>query len=93
MREVAQVKKAREAQEKDLAQLRQQREYLRRLDGVGERVRAFCSRVTERLNQFDLDEKRLALQALQVKVIVGRDGARLQGAIPTNLATIERTWA
>jgi single-stranded DNA-binding protein len=26
-------------------------------------------------------------------VVVGRDGAKLQGAIPTNLATTARTWA
>jgi len=93
LREASQVKKAREAQEGELTRLQQQCDYLRSLDGIGERVRAFCTRVTGRLSQFKLDEKRLALQALQVKVIVGRDGARLQGAIPTNLATIERTWA
>lgn len=93
LREAGQVKRAREAQEGELARLHQQREHIRMLDGLGDRVKAFCARVAERLERFDFEEKRLALQALQIKVIVGRNGARLQGAIPTNLATIERTWA
>lgn len=93
LREANQVKKTREAQEKDLARLQQQREHLRTLDGLGERVRAFCDRVGHRLGQFDFEEKRLALQALQIKIVAGKEGARLLGAIPTNLATIEQTSA
>jgi len=56
-------------------------------------VKTFCAQVADRLHKFDFDEKRLALLALQVKVVVGKNGARLQGAIPTNLATIEQTSA
>jgi len=63
------------------------------LDGLSEQVRAFCAQVAERLDEFDFEEKRLALQALQIKVVVGRDGAKLTGAIPQDLATIEQTWA
>ena len=92
-REAGLVRKAREAQEADLSQLRQRREHIRGLDGLGDRVKTFCAKVANRLDKFDFDEKRLALQALQVKIVVGKNGARLQGAIPTNLATIEQTSA
>jgi len=49
--------------------------------------------VTERLDEFDFEEKRLTLRAFQIKVVVGRDGAKLSGAIPQDLATIGRTSA
>lgn len=91
LREVEQVKKAREAQEKELSGLKQQQAHLRKLDGVGEKVKAYCAKVGERLTQLDFDEKRLAFQALQIKVIADRAGARLVGAIPTSYATIEQT--
>ncbi len=65
----------------------------RTLEGLGERVRAFCDQVGHRLGQFDFEQKRLAMQALQIKVVAGKEGARLLGAIPTNLATIEQTSA
>ena len=92
-REAGLVRKAREDQEAELSQLRQRREHIRSLDGLGDCVKTFCAKVADRLETFDFDEKRLALQALQVRVIVGKNGARLQGAIPTNLATIEQTSA
>ena len=84
MREVDQVKKARRALEGDLAGLQQQRQQVANLDGLSDHVRAFCAQVAERLDEFDFDEKRLALEALQIKVVVARDGANLFGAIPAN---------
>ena len=93
MREVDQVKKARRELECDLAGLQQQRQQVANLDGLSDHVRAFCAQVAERLDEFDFDDKRLALEALQIKVVVARDGANLFGAIPANLATIGRTWA
>ena len=92
-REAGLVRKAREDQEAALSQLSQRREHIGSLDGLGDRVKAFCAKVADRLHKFDFDEKRLALQALQGRVVVGQNSARLQGAIPTNLATIEQTSA
>jgi len=91
LRDVEQVKKAKEAQEKELLVLKQQQAHLRNLDGVGEKVKAYCAKVGERLTQLDFDEKRLAFQALQIKVVADNEGARLVGAIPTSYATIEQT--
>jgi len=93
VREAGQVKKARLALESEMTELQHQRQHIASLDGLSEQVRAFCSQVAERLDEFGFDDKRLALQALQIRVVVDRDGARLAGAIPQNLATIERTSA
>jgi len=87
------VRKARLALEEELAELQQQRQRVANLDGLSEQVRAFCARVAERLDDFDFEEKRLALRALQVRVVAGREGPKLTGAIPQDLATTERTWA
>ena len=54
-------------------------------------MKAFYAKVAGRLRTFDFDLKRLALQALQVKIVVGKSGAQFQGAIPTNLGTTEQT--
>ena len=75
-----------------LSQLGQLREHMRSLDGRGDRLKTFCAKVADRLHKFDSDLKRLALQALQVRVVVGKNGAQLQGAIPTILATVVQTW-
>ncbi len=93
LREIEQAKKARESLEKDLGRRQQQAARLNQLEDLGDRVRAFCGAVSERLGQFDFDEKRLAFQALQVRIIVDKDGARLRGAIPTDFSSIEQTWA
>jgi hypothetical protein len=50
-------------------------------------------RALRHLDQFDFDEKRLVLRALQAKVAVGRHGVKLTGAIPRDLATTGRTSA
>jgi hypothetical protein len=53
------VKKARQA-------LEDERQRVANLDGLSEQVRAFCAQVAERLDDFDFEEKRVALRALQV---------------------------
>jgi hypothetical protein len=76
------VKKARQALEDELRELQQQRQRVANLDGLSEQVRAFFAQVAERLDDFDFEEKCLALRALQVRVAVDGDGAKLTGAIP-----------
>lgn len=45
-------------------------------------VAAYCNRVAERLNVFNFDEKRLAIEALDVRVVGNKRHWRLDGAIP-----------
>jgi len=92
-REVERIKRARQALERDLGELEAQKQRVADLDGLSERVRTYCAKVAERLDEFDFDEKRLALDALQISVAVDPTGARLKGTIPYDLATIGRTSA
>ena len=62
VREAEQVKKVRQALESELAELQQQRQQIVNLDGLSEQVRAFCAQVAQRLDDFDFEEKRLALR-------------------------------
>ena len=93
LREVQQVKNTRESLERDLVQLQQQKQRVTDLDGLSERVHAYCAQVAERLDEFDFDGKRLAFKALQITVAVDSNGACLKGAIPYDLATTEQTSA
>lgn len=91
--EIERVKKARAGLDEKLAHLRAQQEKLHRTTGLSEEVRAFCAHVASQLDEFDFEKKRLALQALQIKLVAGHERATLFGIIPTNLATIEQTSA
>ncbi len=91
--EVEKVKKTRAGLDEKLALLRTQQTKLHRTKGLSDQVRAFCAYVASQLDQFDFEKKRLALQALQIRVIAGYERAKLFGVIPTNLATIEQTSA
>ncbi|MPZ48931.1 MAG: hypothetical protein GEU75_06420 [Dehalococcoidia bacterium] len=91
--EIRQVKQAREGFETELTVLDAEQGRLEDLQGLGQRVRAYCDQVAGRLDEFDHDDKKLAFQALQVEVVVDRDGAVLKGSVPYDLATTERTSA
>lgn len=93
LREIGQVKSSREALQSELSGLEQQAQRVVDLDGLSEKVRAYCAQVAERLDEFDFDDKRLALDALQITVTIDPSQAVLKGAIPYDLATIGRTSA
>jgi hypothetical protein len=63
--------------EADVLRLDMQKQTIESLDELGERVKEFCTRATERLDGFSFDEKRLVLEALQIKVVVGSGGVEL----------------
>ncbi|MEO8457515.1 MAG: recombinase family protein [Chloroflexota bacterium] len=93
VREAEQIKNSRQTLERDLTQLQQQKQHVRDLDGLTERVRTFCAQVAEELDEFDFDAKRMALNAVEITVVADSHGALLKGAIPYDLATIEQTSA
>ena len=87
----AQAGRDRAELEADVLKLEKQKQGIESLDEVGEQVKEFCARATERLGGFGLEEKRLALEALQIKVVVGTSGVKLFGVIPSSYATIGQT--
>lgn len=91
LREVGKVKNSRRALERDLVQLQRRKQRVADLDGLSERVRTFCANVAERLDEFDFDDKRMALDALEITVLADPAGPSLKGAIPYDLATTAQT--
>jgi hypothetical protein len=75
--------------------LEKQKIQIQSLEGVSAQVKEFCARVAGKLDTLSFEDKRLALKALQIRVVVGRSGVKLFGAIPSFdfNATTERTWA
>ena len=56
-----------------------------------ESIERFCELVRQNLGDFTFDDKRLALEALQIKVIVDGDSVNIEGAIPVGRDDIEST--
>ncbi len=56
-----------------------------------ESIERFCGLVRQNLGDFTFDDKRLALEALQIKVIVDGDSVNIEGAIPVGGDDIEST--
>jgi len=56
-----------------------------------ESIERFCEIVRQNLGDFTFDDKRLALEALQIKVIVDGDSVNIEGAIPVGGDDIEST--
>ena len=87
------IKRDRAELEAEVLKLEKQKQEIKSLDEVGEQVKEFCARATERLDGFSFEERRLALEALQIKVVVGTGGVKLFGVIPSSYATIGQTSA
>ena len=92
-REMELIKRQRREAETELASIEKQKAQIESLDEVNEQVKELCARTAGKLNSFGFDEKRLALGALQTKVVVGRSGVKLFGVIPESNATIGQTSA
>ena len=51
----------------------------------------FCEAIRQQIDCSSYETKRLALDALDVKVCTTRDNVNIQGIIPVDLVTIEQT--
>jgi len=56
-------------------------------------VREYCRRAARNIERFTFEEKRLALEALQVRVIVTGDGLELYGILPVGVDYVSTTTA
>ena len=81
LREVEKVKSAQQGLERDLRQLEQQKQGVADLDGLSEHVRSFCAEMAGNLEGYDFDEKRMALDGLNIAVVADSAGVSLKGAI------------
>lgn len=55
-----------------------------------EGVKRFCKTVNQNLASFGYEDKRLALEALQLKVVVGKDGLSIRGMVPAIVSTASK---
>ncbi len=100
--EINQLKKDRDADQARLAKLYEMKDRLATLVKAEVKLTEFCNRVRANLNQCTLQDKRLALDALGVKVTALSGQIKIQGVIPVELThtqsspdvtTIEQTSA
>ena len=56
-----------------------------------EAIERFCELVRQNLGDFTFEDKRLALEALQIKVLVDGNNINIEGAIPIAEDGIEST--
>lgn len=90
LRETRCLKERRESLERERGRLQRQKQGLAQLEISEERIKSLCQELEHRLDNLNNEEKRLALEALNVKVFAWSDRLELQGAIPSYVA-IEQT--
>ena len=100
--EMNQLKKDREEDEQHLCRLRETKEQLAKLATAEIKLNDFCARVRQNLADCSIEDKRLALDALDIKVVATQDHIEINGAIPIDLtatptsegfSSTEQTWA
>ncbi len=90
------TKVRREQHEVELRRLESQRVTLKQLEGTEGRLRTYCERIRSNLDSLDFEEKRKALNALQIRATVETDHVRISGILGVtggepDLATTART--
>lgn len=91
--ELNQVKADRNANQERLAELEKSKKTLQELQQAEIKLNDFCEAIRQQIDCSSNETKRLALDALDVKVYATRDSVNIQGIIPVDLVTIEQTWA
>ncbi len=92
-KESAQLKKQHVELDAEIVVLEKQKRQTESLDKISDQVKDYCAKVATKLDSFSFEDKRLALKALQIRIVVGKSGVRLFGLIPDFNATIEQTSA
>jgi site-specific DNA recombinase len=87
--ELNQLKQDRKTDEERLAQLQQSREQLTKIANAEIKLNEFCERVRQNLEKCTFQEKRLALDALDIKVVATQQGIDIKGSIPIKVATTD----
>ena len=77
-----QLKQERQQDEEQLSQLIRAKEQLARIANAEIKLNEFCERVRQNLAQCSIEDKKLALDALDVKVTATHEYVEIAGAIP-----------
>ena len=90
---MSQLKKDRQADEEQLARLCETKEQLDKLANAEIKLNEFCARVRENLAECTIQDKRLALDALDIRVIATPERIDIKGVIPIEFITTGQTSA
>lgn len=83
------MKKDRETDEASLLVLNQARERICKLGQAEMKLNDYCERVRQNLGQCTLQDKRLALDALDIKVVSTQESTEIKGVIPIVLTSTQ----
>jgi hypothetical protein len=89
--ELNQAKADRKIDLEHLAELEKSRKTLADLQKAEIKLNYFCEAIRQQIDCSSYETKRLALDALDVKVYATRDNVNIQGIIPVDLVTIAQT--
>jgi site-specific DNA recombinase len=89
--ELNQVKTDRNAQQERLAELEKSKKALQKLQHAEVKVNDLCEALRRQIDDASNETKRLALEALDIKVYATRKSIDIQGIIPVVLVTIAQT--
>ena len=89
--EINQLKKERESDLNNLEDLEVAKTKQLELKNTEIRLEKLCATVHQNLDNCGAKEKRLALDALDIKAIVTRERVQIQGVLPENLVTLTQT--
>jgi hypothetical protein len=82
----------------ELARLQSQQASIKEFENLDDKVLEYCWRVFQNFESLNFEEKRLLLDALEVKVFVYHDHTEVRGLLPPHAVpspsyvTIGRTW-
>lgn len=86
--ELNQLERDRQVDEEKLANLIRAKEQLAKIAKAEVKLNEFCERVRQNLSQCTFADKRLALEALDIKVIATPEQIEIRGAIPMGVTSM-----
>jgi len=93
LNEVRRLKKLRKEAQDQLDRLHKVKKQAEKIKNAEIKLDNFCQKVQQNLDKCTIEDKRLALEALDIQVTVTSERIEVQGVIPINFITIERTSA
>ena len=89
--ELTKLKKDWQEDENQLAKLAELKNQTKDMASIESKLGKFCEMVKQNLNGLTLQDKRLALDALDIKVIATNDGAEITVSVPLEFITTGQT--
>jgi len=91
--QISRLKKIRQDAEERLSQLVQLEQQQANLQNAEIKLNEFCSTVRHNLDNCSFQEKRLALDALAIKITATPQHVGIEAALPIKFSSTEQTWA